>query len=224
MTELAACLEAAATAAATDERDRLIDLLHRVLRARHFTAARAVVEKRLPLLAALDLGRLRSWRLRGLSSGPQVYLPPALSLLIETFERTLQASNTTAANQLLHRLQQELDRLGTRPTVRVQRHQQMLTVGIIAGNGWLQSIDESAPLERFTVWCRLLVALSTVLLDNRPILLLSLPRRERTTEDHDALAGRITEQADSCQCLCVTTGTHLFPEIETIPVSNSPPS
>ncbi len=224
MTELAACLEAATTGAATDERDRLIDLLHRVLRARHFTKARAVVEKRLPLLAALDLGRLRSWRLRRLSSGPQACLPPALSLLIETFERTLHASNATAANQLLHRLQRELDRQGATPTLRVQRHQQMLTVEIIAADGRQRPVDESTPLERFTVCCRLLVALSTVLLGNRPILLLSLPSRENTPEDHDGLTGRITELADSCQCLCVSTGTHLFSEIEAIPVSNSPPS
>lgn len=225
MNELAACLEdAAAGAAPDDERDRLIGLLHRVLRARHFTAARAVVEQRLPLLAALDLGRLEAWQLGGLSSGPQTCLPPALSLLIETFERTLHASNPSAANHLLDRLQQDLDRQGTTPTVVVQRRQQSLVVEITAANGTMQPIDNLPPLDRFTACCRLLISLSTVLLNNPPILLLSPPSRSNTNEDHDALAGRITELADSCQCLCITTGTHLFPEIEAVFVVQPPPS
>lgn len=220
MADLAACLEAAAAGATPGDRDRLTGLLHRVLRARHFAAARKVVKKRLPLLAALDLDRLPSWRFGSLHPGRESCLPPALTLLLETCKSTVQNADAAAAQQLLQRLQQELSRAGATPAVVVQRQQQQLRVGVTAANGRLQLIDELAPGDRLAACCRLLSALSTVLLESPPILLFSLPNRENSDDDRAALAGRITELTGFDQWFCVTTDTHLFPEQAVIPVGD----
>jgi hypothetical protein len=224
MSELADYLKAAATEAPADEKTRLTELRHRVLRARHFATARTIVGQWLPLLAVIDLEDLPFWRFGVLHTAPGVRLPPALSHLVERLRNTLDAADAPAAEELLRRLQLELDRQAPLPALHVQRRQNLPTAGIRAADGSLLSIDGLAPPERLVACCKLIIALSAVLLRSPPILLFSLPNRASLGEDQDLLASRITELADSCQSLCVTTDRHLFPDHDAIFVDDQPRS
>jgi hypothetical protein len=224
MSELADHLKTAAAEAPAAEKTRLTELRHRVLRARHFATARTIVEQWLPLLAAIDLTDLPFWQFGDVRPAPEVRLPPPLSHLLEKLRNVLDTADAAAAEEVLHRLQVELDRQGPTPALHVRCRQHLPTVEIKAANGGLRSIDGMAPLDRLTACCRLLIALSTVLLRSRPILLFSLPSQASFREDRDLLASRIIDLSDTCQCLCVTTDRRPFPNHDVMFVDNQPRS
>jgi hypothetical protein len=219
MTELADAIEAARADAAPADRAQLTDLLHRIRRAQHFAAARAVIKARLPLLAAVDLNRLPSWRFGSLFPQSSAHLPPTLCFLLERLHSNLQASSLPTRNDLLTRLHQELSCRQGRPEVAVRQQQHHLAFGVPAAGHQLQPIDELDPLDRLDVCCRLITALSAVLLNNQPILLVSLPER-MTEENRDRLAQLLMEPAKAGQCLCAGTDGWSIPGIEPIIVDD----